>query len=117
MSIIKCGKDRYGVQREFNKETKKYVSNSKRATLPIKLVAIYLYYKGLTFRGVGDLLGFHNVTILNWFKEYKHLFEDFQPSQQPQYEHVEIDEMFTYLKKSLKKSTFGLQLTEKVDKS
>jgi transposase len=58
-----------------------------------------LYYNGLSFRGIGDILGFHNTTILNWFKNYKYLFEDSQPSQFAHYEHVEIDELFTYLKK------------------
>ena len=107
--IHKIGKSPKGFQRYYNTETKKYHQDgSTRANMNTKLLAVYLYISGLTLRKIESMMGIHNTTILYWVKKHSHYFDvDSTINKSETYEHVEIDEMFTFLKKKLKKSTSG----------
>jgi len=107
--LIKVGKNRKGVQRFYNRLTGKYeLESTTRIPIQVKLFSIYLYMSGLSFRRVGDIIGVANSTVLNWFNTYHHLFNDVvTDNQEVMHEDVEVDELFTYLKKNIKKSTSG----------
>lgn len=108
-NVIKNGKNSKGVQRFYNKDTKKYsLEKTFRPPTSVKLLAAYLYISGLSLRKVGETLGFHNTTILRWVDEYSQIFDYKQTvDKNVVYEDVEIDELFTYLIKKKLNSISG----------
>ena len=109
-TLIKNGKTQKGVQTYYNKETGKYVrEESLRPPKKLKMLATYLYINGLSSRMVGKIIGVHNTSVLRWVKEYSDLF-NFKDTidENQEYQDVEVDELFSFLLKKTKKSTFGL---------
>ena len=99
--LVKNGKSSKGIQRFYNKETKKYSSEvTFRPPTSLKLLATYLYISGLSLRKVGEILGVHNSSVLRWIKKYSSFFDYKQTfDKNAVYEDVEVDELFTYLLK------------------
>jgi len=112
---VKYGKTQKGVQRYKDKETGKIILEEyQRPDLYMKFYAIVLYINGLSFRRVGEMLGVDNTSVLKWYNKFGHLFQINETINLNQrFEDVEVDEMFTYLKKKTKNFTSGLQLTNK----
>ena len=103
----KYGFDSKGNQRYYNTKTKKtFIENKKRYSEAMKLIAIWLYFNGLTSRKVGDMFGVRHTTILYWINKFS---LEVPENQQINYtiNHLEIDEMFTYIEKKRKKHIYG----------
>ncbi|MEO5952787.1 MAG: IS1 family transposase, partial [Chloroflexia bacterium] len=70
----------------------------------LKETAIRLYLEGMSFRGVGRVLGVNFQSVINWVnqahEELPHKVEDQTPS-----ESVELDELFTFVGKKRGKPT------------
>ena len=70
----------------------------------LKETAIRLYLEGMSFRGVGRVLGVNFQSVINWVnlahEQLPHQIEDQTPS-----ESVEIDELFTFVGKKRGKPT------------
>ena len=115
MKKVKYGKTEKGVQRYKDIKTGKItLEEYQRPDLYTKFYAILLYINGLSFRRVGEIIGVDNTSVLKWYKKFSHLFQLGETIDLNQtFEDVEIDEMFTYLKKKTKNFTSGLQFTNK----
>ena len=112
--VVKNGKTEKGVQKYYNRQTKKYhLEASQRAPEYIKFMAIFLYMRGLSSRVVGQLFGVAHTTILDWIYNYGYMF-DFSTTvdKSKTYDDVEIDEMFSFCEKKTLKFMYGLLLTE-----
>ena len=113
--ISKYGKAKDGVQKYIDCETGKiFQEEYTHSDLYTKFFAIILYFNGLPYRRVGQIIGVHHTTVIKWQKKFGHLFDfksTFDPNQT--FEDVEIDEMFTFIKKKIKRHTFGQLLIEK----
>jgi transposase-like protein len=107
---VKNGKTSDGRQRYYNTLTKKTkLSEYKIYSPELKALAICLRLKGMTFRGIADVLLCTHPTVMKWFDEFTELTDaDFISSDKTRvHEHVEIDELFSFVKKKLKKSISG----------
>ncbi len=61
----------------------------------VKRQALELYLEGLGFRSIGRILGFSNVTILNWIRAFGEQVTEVR-SDEPAHV-VELDEMHSYI--------------------
>lgn len=123
LNIRKYGKTPSGVQRYLDKDTGKvFLAEKKGLSEEMKKLACMMYFKGMSLRSVGNLLGYSNVAVLKWVRKYGDELKKTIAlpceieANNTVYEHVEIDEFFTYVKKKLKKSTYGSQSTELMDR-
>jgi transposase-like protein len=64
----------------------------------LKKQALHLYLECLGFRSIGRFLGFSNVSVLNWIRDFGHKVQELN-SERQQLEIVEVDEMHTYVGK------------------
>ena len=107
--IIKKGFDKRGNQRYLNKETGKIFTlnekTAKRFSDDVREKAIEIYLEGAGVRAVSRLLGTSHVSVLNWIKKAA---LSITPVEQPtDYQAVELDEMWHFLKKSKTNPGFG----------
>jgi transposase-like protein len=105
---VKNGKTADGRQSFYDTINKKSkLSDYKVFTTYEKFFAISLKLKGLSFRAVADIIGCSHPTIINWFNKFYYLFyNDFIiNNQNKSFDDVEIDELFTFIKKKRKKFT------------
>lgn len=96
VKTIKAGKIK-GRQRYKCKICKKTFvpGEQKSINTKKKKEAIELYLEGMSIRGIGRYLGVSHTTIINWIKE---MAEKLRPVLPLHAEHIEIDELYFYLK-------------------
>ena len=80
----------------------------------IKRKAIQLYLEGVGFRQIERIMSISNVTVLYWVRDLaKKLKEYVKQNKKPQQVDIlELDELYTYVKKSPMMFGSGLQLIE-----
>lgn len=103
----KDGKNHSGTQIHRCKECKKrYTPNPKAHgySEETRLKALKLYLEGMSFRGVGRILGVHYQSVANWVKAHAENLSDPEMPNTP--ENAELDELFTYVTQKKRKSTF-----------
>ncbi len=109
---IKYGRNSRGDQRWKNTTTKEVrVDNSVRCSIETKYLAIRMHLCGLSFRKCSEIVGVSPATVYNWFIKFSKVIkdtEDLGVDQTKIYEDVEIDEMWHYCKKKLKRSGYSL---------
>ena len=102
--IIKYVKTKAGNQIYKNKETQKFfVQNIKYSPL-FKMLCVFLYYKGLSYRKIEEIMGASYVTVYNWVNIYSTEFvKKYNLSDVNQISDLEIDELYTFfVKKKIK---------------
>jgi transposase-like protein len=107
----KCGRDRKGNQRWKNKITGKVVNEVKvRPTIEQKYYAVKAYLLGMTFQACALLVGVSKVSVYNWFVKFGEIVKrtDFiNADVNVVYEDVEIDEMWHFCKKKVKRRGYS----------
>jgi transposase-like protein len=108
-NLVKYGKQSDGTQIYKNKITGKYHQlEYKRAGEETKSVAVMMYLKGMSYRQVAQVIGVSHVTILRWVKDVaKEVVGRDLVDKNQVYDHVEIDEMWHFCKKKLKRNGFS----------
>ena len=104
-----------GVQRYECKECGcAYTKSTKRGyPLSVKRNAIRHYLEGCGFRRIERLLGISNVTVLYWVRELGQKIKELALSAPTRTERiVELDELYTYVKKKRMTHGSGLELRE-----
>ena len=76
----------------------------------VKRQALELYLEGLGFRSIGRLLGFSNVTILNWIRAFGEQLDAIKTDSPVQV--VEMDEMHSYVGSKKTIAGYGLLLID-----
>ncbi len=76
---------------------------SGTGTAAIKRQALQLYLEGMGFRAIGRVLGFSNVSVLRWIRNFGKNLDEIKSNKQVNI--VEIDEMHSYV--GNKKTTVG----------
>ena len=98
--IIKSGKTKNGVQIYKNKETNKYFIKDRKYSTIFKMFCVFLYYKGLSYRKIEEIMGASYVVIYNWVNKYSSEFvKHFNLSDVTQVSDLEIDELYTFFEK------------------
>ena len=79
MRCPKCSSKEY-VKSGFSRRKQRYKcgfcgchftqSHNRNASIETKLQALRLYREGVGFRGIGRILGFSDVAVLNWIREF-----------------------------------------------
>jgi transposase len=105
MEYPKCGKQAgckdglaSGRQRCLCKDCNHRYTVAQRSGVGDKAVkrqALELYLEGLGFRSIGRILGFSNVTILNWIRAFGEQLDAIKGDGAIQV--VELDEMHSYV--------------------
>ena len=77
-----------------------------------RLAALTLYRKGLSLRSIAEIIGTSNVLILYWIRNIGRFVEETvlsRPlSSSEEIDIIEIDEMWHYVQKNVKKYGYGL---------
>lgn len=99
--IVKYGKNSAGNQLYLNKETGKVFvkqeDKKERVELDKKLECTFMYYNGLSYRKVGEMMDVSHVSVYNWVKELSQLIVDnCKLSCVTEISDLEIDELYTY---------------------
>ena len=125
MNCPKCGaqascKDGHvgGRQRHLCKGCNHHYTVAQRSgtgNAAVKRQALELYLEGLGFRSIGRILGFSNVTILNWVRAFGEQLEAIKTDRPVQV--VELDEMHTYVGSKKTIAGSGLLLIDMGDGS
>jgi hypothetical protein len=76
----------------------------------IKRKALQLYLEGMGFRAIARILGFSNVAILYWIREFAKQLKNIKSNIQTKM--VEIDELVTYIKSKKSIVGYGLLLID-----
>ena len=104
--IVKRGKTKDGRQIYYNTQTnKRFMLDYQRGRSEIKAIAVTLYLRGLSFRKVSEILGVSHVSVSRWFKELVETVDNqiIIKKDNKIYKNLEIDELFTFEKKKVKK--------------
>jgi transposase-like protein len=103
---IKYGKTKDGKQRYRDTYTKDvFIVETDRLSKGFKLLCVFLYINGLSFRRLGKIFDVSHVTIYNWVNLYStEISSKYSLSNVRQITDIEVDEMFTYIGK--KKTKF-----------
>lgn len=121
MKCPKCGKEE-SVKAGFNNKKQRYkckncgcfyTKSYKAGYSPdIKRKAIQLYLEGVGFRQIERIMCISNVTVLYWVRDLaKKLKEYVAKTQKPKKVNIiELDELYTYVKKSPTMFGSGSQL-------
>ena len=107
---VKNGKTADGRQRLYNTVNKKSkIVEYKGFNVDLKFLALSLKLKGMSYRAIADIIGCSHPTIMRWHDKFFHLFDNdyITNNKDTVFEDVEIDEMFTYVKKKQKKFISG----------
>lgn len=123
MHCPKCEKEHHrkngfhkGLQRYKCKECGcNFTKSTKRGySVEVKRQAIKLYLEGVGFRQIERIMCISNVTVLYWVRDLaKKLKEYVSQNKKPRkVDILELDELYTYVKKSPTTSGYGLRLTE-----
>lgn len=123
MKCPRCEKDNH-VKSGFMKGKQRYkckecgcffTQSAKRGySLELKRQAIKYYLEGNGFRRIERLLPVSHVTVLYWVRSLSKKLEEYVEKNKKNHkvDIVELDEMYTFIKKNLKKPGYGLQLKE-----
>ena len=76
----------------------------------VKRQALELYLEGLGFRSIGRVLGFSNVTILNWIRAFGEQVDAIK-NDEPVHV-IELDEMHSYVGSKKTTAGYGLLLID-----
>ena len=108
-----------GTQRYFCKNCKRRFSDiPPKYSLETKMKAVKAYLRGAGVRGTADIFKVAPATILNWIKAFREqvqkLINDGKNRLKSDTESdiIELDEIYTYLKKNQTESQFGLLILE-----
>lgn len=103
--VIKSGFNRGGSQRLRCERCARYFTPHRKPMgydADLRAQAVRLHLEGMSFRGVGKVLGVNFQSVINWFnqahEQLPHTVEDSSPT-----ETVEMDELFTYVGKKRNK--------------
>jgi transposase-like protein len=120
MDCPKCGKQANckdgranGRQRYLCKDCNHRYTVAQRSTAgdgAVKRQALELYMEGQGFRSIGRMLGFSNVTILNWVRAFGEQLESIKNDSPVQV--VEIDAMPRYVGSKKTIAGYGLLLID-----
>ena len=120
MDCPKCSSNVYcksgfskGRQRYKCKECQYYYTVKMRSgtgNTEIRRQALELYLEGLGFRSIGRILGFSNVSVLNWIRTFGKNLDELKSRKQVKV--VEIDEMHSYVGNKKTTAGSGLLLIE-----
>ena len=113
---IKHGKDRYGNQRYKRKKDGKIITENAKVRCEIdeKIMAIILYFNGLTLSKIGNIFGVSYNTIANWLdKLTTEIKNNYQLSDIQDIKDIEIDELYHYLDSKKKEFTYLQRLIER----
>ena len=114
--IIKTG-HRDGQQKWRCKDCGKFqgeVDRQEKYTEKERQTAIDLYLEGCGFRRIARILsGIFNrhvcyQTVIQWIKKEAKRIENLEPKKEENIQILEMDELYTYIKKNQIKSEFGL---------
>jgi transposase-like protein len=86
-------------------------TQQRSAPMKVKLQALQLYTLWLWLRGIWKFLWYSNVAILKWIKSFWKLAEKIHEENKlnPEtYEYIELDELYTYVKKNDAHFEYGL---------
>lgn len=102
-----------GLQRFKCKECWSFYTNTKRRSAPmkVKLDALKLYTLWLWFRAIAKFVWYSNVAVLKrikWFWKFAEQLHEEQKQNPETYEFIELDELFTYVKKNDVHFEYGL---------
>lgn len=102
---IKYGKNKSGNQRYKYRSTNKVkVERVNDCRMSIRMFCIFLYYKNMSYRKIGELMDVSHVSVYNWVKQYSsHVAQNFKLSEVTEITDIEIDELYTYFKKKTDK--------------
>jgi transposase-like protein len=102
--IVKYGKTKKGVQIFKNNETGKFSVEKIKFSPIFKMLCVFLYYKGLSYRRVGEIMGTTHVSVYIWVRKFSDEFvKNHELSNVSEIADLEIDELYTYyLKKKIK---------------
>ncbi len=118
--LIKNGKTPEGAQRYKCKSClSTFRSGDKRLKhdLSIRIKVIKMYLEGIGIRSIERLEGISNPLIIYWIRHFSDLIRKEikkieVPDKLRDIEILEVDELFTYVKKNKIEPTYGLPLTE-----
>jgi len=102
-----------GIQRFICRDCGRTFSNkSPRFSTATKQQAILMYLNNVGIRKTALFVGASRTTVLNWIKQkHKTLLEmlrDFQPDRSEIADIIELDEIYTFIKKNNNGQSFGL---------
>lgn len=122
-----CGSERY-VKNGFADSKQKYKCKEcgsnfregdarERYDLEKKLKCVKMYLEGVGIRSIERLEDVPNPLIIKWIRKFSKILkaklnEIEIPQDAKKIQIIELDELFSYCKKKLTKSTFGLLLIE-----
>ena len=79
MSYVKNGFTSAGNQRlKCTKTGKSLVLTTSRYSDKVKLISVFMYLNGMSYRGVGNTIGVSYTSVINWFKEKHDYIKDIQ---------------------------------------
>jgi transposase-like protein len=118
--IVRNGRDKQGTQRYKCRSCgSTYREGDKRLKygLEKRLKVISMYLEGVGIRSIERLEGISNPLIIYWIRHFSELMRKELkrrpiPDSAKEIQILELDELFTYCKKSPNKSMYGLLLTE-----
>lgn len=111
MKCPKCGKENHS-KNGFNKGYQRYKckecgcnftkSNKRGYSADIKRQAIKLYLEGVGFRQIERIMCISNVTVLYWVRDLAKKLKEYASNYQKprKVDILELDELYTYVKKS-----------------
>lgn len=105
--IVKYGFNPYGVQKYLNKETNKvFIKDLRQPSTLVKCISIFMYFNGLSYRTVGNMMGVSHTSVSNWVTKFTDVIvEHFELSNIQEISDIEIDELFTFLDKKKENHT------------
>ena len=117
--VIDCVKNwfTYGNQRYKCKSCWcNFIKNKKKYDDKIKKDAIYFYLKGVGINSIARFLKVSQQIISYWIKKYANIVRQLKVKTRSEYDTVEVDELFTFLKREKIKSGYGLFTIEQKTK-
>ena len=125
MKCKHCGSDNY-VKNGIVRDKQRYLCNQclktfregdkrERYTNAKRMRVIQWYLEGAGIMSIERMEGVPNPLIIKWIRKYAKIIRDTLneaniPESLEDVQIVELDELFSYVKKNLTKSTFGLLL-------
>jgi len=107
----------YGKQRYLCKECKKtFFDTAPKYTKKDKHQAILMYLNNCGIRKIALFMGCSHTTIANWIRDAKRkldkIIEEFEPNFSEKSDIIELDEIYTFVKKNKGERPYGLLILE-----
>ena len=126
MNCKHCGSSSYSKFGKTNNKKQRYKCRDcgrsfrggdcrEKYSKEVKFRAINYYLRGARIRSIASCEGTSGSLVLHWIRRAGVILKDYMdsikvPNNAKEIEILEIDEMFSYVKKKLPESTFGLLL-------